>query len=313
LDLVLLATVVVLVVLFGRYIDYFASSVTNQSLLWGRLWPTPTNPLGIVPALLIAVAPLVVLLFYWLYKRCWRLDWLRLAAILGPLLAFLGVGLVVSVKIGGGNNLHNLDMFLLSLVFVAALAWKAGIYQWIGHLDKRAFDGSTSLPRFLLLLVVMAPAIQPVLYLKPLDLADTDKVSDALSKVVAEVDRAKQQGEVLFMDQRQLLTFGYVKDVPLVPEYEKKFLMDRAMSNDAAYFEQFYKDLANHRFALIVSEPLKVKYNVEKENDYGFGEENDLWVKWVAEPVLRYYKPLETFKNRRMQLLVPITEGNSIP
>jgi hypothetical protein len=124
---------------------------------------------------------------------------------------------------------------------------------------------------------------------------------------------AKQQGEVLFMDQRQLLTFGYVKDVPLVPNYEKKFLMDRAMSNDAAYFEQFYKDLANHRFALIVSEPLKVKYNVEKDSDYGFGEENDLWVKWVAEPVLRYYQPLATFKNRRLQLLVPITEGNTIP
>ena len=308
--LLMLAIIVVVAAFFGVY---FPAEITDQSLLWSRLWPTPTNPLGIVPALLIAVTPLVVLLYYWLYKRCWRLDWLRLAAILGPLLAFLGVGLVVSVKIGGGNNLHNLDMFLLSLVFIAALAWKAGIDQWIGHLNKRAFDDSTSLPRFLLLLVVMGPAIQQVLYIKPLDLADEDKVNNAVSRTVAEVGRAKQQGEVLFMDQRQLLTFGYVKDVPLVPEYEKKFLMDRAMSNDAAYFEQFYKDLANHRFTLIVSEQLKDRYNFEKDNDYGFGEENDLWVKWVAGPILRYYEPLKTFKNRRMQLLVPIIEGNTIP
>jgi hypothetical protein len=300
-------------VLAAFFSQKFATGVTDQSLLWGRLWPTPTNPLGIVPALLIAVAPLVVLLFYWLYKRYWRLDWLRLAAIFAPLLAFLGVGLVVSVKMGGGNNLHNLDMFLLGLVFVAALAWRAGLDQWIIHLGQHPFDGNTSLPRLLLVLVVITPAIQQVLYLKPLALADTDKVNNAISKVVAEVDRAKQQGEVLFMDQRQLLTFGYIKDVPLVPDYEKKFLMDRAMSNDAAYFKQFYKDLANHRFMLIVSEPLKVKYNVEKDSDYGFGEENDLWVKWVADPVLRYYQPIETFKNRRMQLLVPITEGNSIP
>jgi hypothetical protein len=214
---------------------------------------------------------------------------------------------------GGGNNLHNLDMFLLGLVFVAALAWWVGIDHWIIQLDQRPIDGSTSFPRLLLLLVVISPAIQQVLDLKPLDLADMDKVNNAISKVVAEVDRAKQQGEVLFMDQRQLLTFGYVKDVPLVPDYEKKFLMDRAMSNDAAYFEQFYKDLANHRFTLIVSELLKVKYNVEKDSDYGFGEENDLWVKWVADPVLRYYQPIETFKNRRLQLLVPITEDNINP
>ena len=311
--LVVLATLAIIAVLAAFFSEDFTAGLTDQLLLWGRLWPTPTNLLGIVPALLIAVAPLVVLLFYWLYKRCWRLDWLRLAAILGPLLAFLGVGLVVSVKIGGGSNLHNLDMFLLGLVFVAALAWWAGIDQWIVQLDQHPFSSSTSLPRLLLLLVVMGPAIQQVLYIKPLDLADEDKVNNAVSRTVAEVGRAKQQGEVLFMDQRQLLTFGYVKDVPLVPEYEKKFLMDRAMSNDAAYFEQFYKDLANHRFTLIVSEQLKDRYNFEKDNDYGFGEENDLWVKWVAGPILRYYEPLKTFKNRRMQLLVPIIEGNTIP
>ena len=40
---------------------------------------------------------------------------------------------------------------------------------------------------------------------------------------------ARSQGEILFMDQRQLLTFGYVRNVPLVPEYEKKVLMNAAM------------------------------------------------------------------------------------
>jgi hypothetical protein len=308
-----LAILAIIAVLTTFFSEYFATGLTDQSLLWDRLWSTPTNPLGILPALLIAVGPLVGLLLYWLWKWYWRPDWLRIATILAPLLAFLGVGLIASVKMGGGNNLHNLDMFLLGLVFVAALAWWVGIDHWIIQLDQRPIDGSTSFPRLLLLLVVISPAIQQVLELKPLDLADVDKVNNAISKVVANVDRAKQQGEVLFMDQRQLLTFGYVKDVPLVPDYEKKFLMDRAMSNDAAYFEQFYKDLANHRFTLIVSELLKVKYNVEKDSDYGFGEENDLWVKWVADPVLRYYQPIETFKNRRLQLLVPITEDNISP
>jgi hypothetical protein len=54
--------------------------------------------------------------------------------------------------------------------------------------------------------------------------------------------KRKAQGRVLFMDQRQLLTFGYVEDVPLVPEYEKKVLMNAAMGADANYFAPFYAD-----------------------------------------------------------------------
>jgi hypothetical protein len=71
------------------------------------------------------------------------------------------------------------------------------------------------------------------------------------------VQQAKLKGDVLFMDQRQLLTFGYVKDVPLVADYEKKLVMDQAMSGNQAYFDEFYKDLANHRFSMIVSEPIR--------------------------------------------------------
>ena len=41
-------------------------------------------------------------------------------------------------------------------------------------------------------------------------------------------------GEVLFMDQRQLLTFGYITDVPLVPDYEKKVMMNEALSGNVS-------------------------------------------------------------------------------
>jgi len=34
------------------------------------------------------------------------------------------------------------------------------------------------------------------------------------------------------MDQRQLLTFGYVPKIPLVDDYEKKYMMDTAMTGD---------------------------------------------------------------------------------
>jgi hypothetical protein len=116
------------------------------------------------------------------------------------------------------------------------------------------------------------------------------------------VENYKSKGEVLFLDQRQLLTFEAVEGVPLVPEYEKKYLMDQAMAGNLTYFQGFYQDLVNKRFALIVSEPLFKSYDDAFDP---FSEENNAWVKWVSEAVLCYYTPEKTYKEVRVQLLVP--------
>jgi hypothetical protein len=129
--------------------------------------------------------------------------------------------------------------------------------------------------------------------------ADTAK---ALKTIQAEVESASLQGDILFIDQRQLLTFGYVKRVPLVPEYDKKVLINQAMSEDTAYFSAFYKDLANRRFALIITNPLHERIQTDLDE---FGEENNAWVTWVSGPVLCYYEPLNTLKKVTVQLLVP--------
>ena len=153
-------------------------------------------------------------------------------------------------------------------------------------------------------------AYQPLLGAGPISLPAKDTIEQALSKINEEVELATKDGEVLFMDQRQLLTFGYVPKIPLVVDYEKKFMMDTAMSENAAYFEGLYNDLASHRFSLIISEPLRTR---ERESEYQFGDENNIWVKWVAGPVLCYYKPLATFKEVRVQLLVPRAGGGDCP
>jgi hypothetical protein len=69
-------------------------------------------------------------------------------------------------------------------------------------------------------------AYQPILNAAPISLPADSAVEEALSKINEEVELAAQEGEVLFMDQRQLLTFGYVPKIPLVVDYEKKFMMD---------------------------------------------------------------------------------------
>ena len=126
-------------------------------------------------------------------------------------------------------------------------------------------------------------------------------------QTIAEFSSAahKQGGEVLFISERQLLTFGYVKDVPLVPEYERMFLMEAAMAGDPVYLGKLNADLKNHRFALIVSEPLSRQ---QKGASEVFGAENDVWVRRVAAPILCYYMPIKTLRTVRIQLLAPRPE-----
>jgi hypothetical protein len=125
-------------------------------------------------------------------------------------------------------------------------------------------------------------------------------VEIALATIQEEVDLAKPQGEILFIDQRQLLTFGYI-DAPLIPEYEKKLLMNEALRQTTDYFGPFYNDLAAQKFSLIVSEPLRLP---DKDSSYQFGEENDAWVKYVSGPILCYYEPKTTLAEVGVQMLM---------
>ena len=295
------------------------SSVSEHPLLWYRLFPNATYGTGVLLALLITVAPTLILLIYLSASRKWIMNtWQKLAIIL-PLLAFLVVGVIVSTKIGGGGDLHNMDMFLIGILFTAVIAWENGGRQWLGKIDTHPLWVKS-----VLVLLLVIPGIQPLSVLRSYEFSEDiswlvtltdvsdgkflemlppqDEVVDILQTIRREVDVRKSQGEVLFLDQRQLLTFGYVKDVKLVPDYEKKLLMNEAMGDNASYFASFYTDLESQRFSLIISEPLRAPV---KDSNFEFGEENNAWVKWVVEPILCYYEEIETFKDVQIQLLVP--------
>jgi hypothetical protein len=251
----------------------------------------------------MAVTPLLIAMIYLLLRKNWKLNiWQKLAG-LAFQVAFLGVGLVISVKIGGGSNLHNLDMFLIGLLMLAGLAWKAGGRDLL--LKTKANPLWLNLVLLALVLIPAATVISEASYTNrpPYDIT-----ADALAETQAAVTEARQKGEVLFMDQRQLITFGYVGDVPLVVEYEKKKLMDEAMAGNASYFADYYTDLSAHRFALIVSEPLRVQF---QGDIFQFGNENDAWVKWVSIPMLCYYEPLATYPEVGLELLVPRAQTES--
>jgi len=286
---------------------------SQQSLLWYRLLPNETYGSGILIGTAIAVLPLMAVLAYHAKINRWQ-KWI----VALPLLAFFAVGLVVSVKIGGGGDLHNMDMFLVGIFLAAALILD---HQGIGWIQDIRF--SPLWARFAFLLLIAVPGVSPLLELRSYEFAAqaswltalTDSpneralemypsdeiVENSLAVIQAEADAAKTSGGVLFMDQRQLLTFGYIENVPLIPQYDKKVLMNQALASDETYFQGFYADLAARRFSLIVTHPLVAKSQGTDE----FGEENNAWVKWVSKPLLCFYEVKQTLTDVNVQLLVP--------
>lgn len=301
-------------------------SSPTQLLLWYRLLPNETYNIGVLAGLLIATLPLIVILIYLISSKKWTPNIWQSLAMIVPLLAFLGVGLYISTKIGGGGDLHNLDMFLIGLVFTSVIAWQKSGGEWLTA--DHNIEVSPLWVKLFLVLLLALPGFQylpqmrsfsPVQDIrslitltdapdeKSLELLPSDELTDdALKTIREEIALAQSQnGAVLFMDQRQLLTFGYIKNIPFIPEYEKKMLMEQSLSSNSAYFQDFYDDLANHRFALIISDPLR---NPIKDSSFQFGEENNAWVKWVSNPVLCYYDQKVTLKEVGVQLLVPKSE-----
>jgi hypothetical protein len=260
--------------------------------------------------LALATLPLILLMVYLVRNEYWKtVFWQRAAMLLG-LGALLLVGVVASAKVGGGTDLHNLDMFLVGLVLVAAIAWEGGLAVRFQELLR---DSATV--RWLLAGLVLIPAFLPMVAGKPLDLPTQERTHFVLQRIQDKVMCARQYGEVLFMDQRQLLTFGLMGDLPLVVDYEKKYVMNQALSGDAAYFDNFKEDLANGRFSLIVGEREALFYKEADLESIGDSliEENNAWVAWVTTPLLDYYESAGAFKDVSVELFMPIERKFDCP
>ncbi|NWF64538.1 MAG: hypothetical protein HXY38_09555 [Chloroflexi bacterium] len=298
--------------------DFVTYAVTDQPLLWYRLLPNPTFETGILLGLVIAVLPIGILLVWLSASQKWILNLWQKLAIAAPLLAFLVVGLVSSAKIGGGGDLHNMDMFLIGIALTVFIAWVNGGSDVVMKHEMPLWT------RLVLVAALVIPAGTPLAQLRSrsygdemdlllvltdttekrfLDmLPDTAAIDEALIEIQEAATYSKEFGEVLFIDQRQLLTFGYIKDIPFVGDYEKKILMNEALSTNYEYYESFYRDIASQRFSLIVVEPLRTPV---KDSAFEFGEENNVWVKWVSIPVLCYYQEVQTYKEVNVMLLIP--------
>ena len=272
----------------------FGSSFTSD-LLWNRLLPNSTFPLGILPAILIVAAPLGIALYQMLHGKLANLHPLRSLALLALLLILFLGGLVVSTKIGGGGDLHNMDAFLVMFALIVTSFFAGRV---VGDGEPTPGWGNFQWG-VAALLVPLGFALPQIGFFNSYDHVKVEKDIQRLQQVVSEA--VNNGSEVLFITERQLLTFDELKNVPLIPEYEQVELMEMAMSGNREYLEQYYSDLDDRRFALIIAE--EQKYNPRSNGT--FLEEDNAWVRYIGAPLLCAYKPLETLLSNNVQIFVP--------
>lgn len=288
----------------GNPPEVFGSSFTSD-LLWYRLLPNPTYRLGILPSAILVSVPLLMLSGLKLWRDWDKVHPLRLIGLAGMLAVLFGGGVVVSVKIGGGSNLHNLDAYLVLLLVVCS-ALLLGVLRLEGRGTAPIL---TRQPRWLEPMLIALTIAVPLGYTLGMggaypqrEVTTAEALLEEINQAVAQADREGK--EVLFITQRHLLTFDLVNnpETALVADYELVFLMEMAMSENRAYLDAFQADLKAQRYAFIVSNPLTTNLQGRM---HSFGEENDAWVRNVSEPILRYYEPVFKSKEPGLMLLAP--------
>jgi hypothetical protein len=266
-----------------------------QQMLWYRLFPSSLNAWGILPSGLVMTAPLILLMLAHLRRRAWHP--IRVTGLGLMLFILLAGGFIVSAKIGGGNNLHNLDGFLtLSLTVSFYLLFDRFVPDVSPASAPQAFSPLAVTLAALAVTVFTVSTAFPAL-------PSFDRHADSLASLQQLVDETVADGgQVLFITQRHLLAFGLITGVPLVPEYDNIDLMEFAMTNYRPSIDRFHADIAAHKYALIIAPTPPGQL---RTTDSAFSEENNAWLKRVSIPMLREYEILAEYPEGDFVVLVP--------
>lgn len=302
-----LVVIMSLIIAVGAHIGYalisgnppeaFTSSFSSPLLKYRLLENEAYGP-GIINLTITASLPLLLIILLRVLPnlKAWR--FLRLLALFSFLFIFQIGGFVVSSKIGGGNNLHNMDAYFVLLAVITAYI----------TFDRFSPDSSIKVrpwipPAILVVLAFLVPINAAVNSLRPMHDVNNLRAWEDIRQVQALIDeRVPKDGEVLFIQHRHLLSFDMITGVEFVHEYDKVFLMEMAMSGNEVYLEKFWQDLESHRFDLIITEPLTL---VEKTASDVFGEENNAWVKGVNQPLSDTYDVVLNLPESGMAVLAP--------
>lgn len=280
-------------------------SAFSSALIWGRLWPTASFKPGVLPGVLMVTLPLLFLGVRRMLKDKKAWHGLRILGIGAVTLVLLIAGLVVSVKIGGGTNLHNLDAYMTVVLLFGGYA----VFDRYGREGDGEKSGVQDKPLNLFLgCVMLIPAVW-VIYFEPIVKFPSEvEARTAFTQIDTIVGAAVENGqEVLFISERQLVMFDMLAvEVPLVQEYEKITLMEMAMSGNQVYLDAFYQDIREQRFGVIIVNPMQMSLRDVSQDT--LAAENNVWVLKVSRPVRCAYENIYTSLEAGVQILVPKEE-----
>jgi hypothetical protein len=274
----------------------FTYTALQSPLLWNRLLPNSTNPIGILPEFLVVCSGMLILVSWKVFASSGLHFWRKYGLLAILLIFFLG-GLVVSTKIGGGDNLHNFDGLFVLLTI-------CGAYIFFNHIipDHQTIQGSP-VPTWLISWLIILPVVSQMLYI-PFKVPITpDKIADLDTELSLKVAKAQATGKpILFISQTHFLAINHFPGVIPEPKYEIVWMMEMAMANKEKYFNEFYEKLSDREWGLIVVDSVITEV-VEREKE--FGEEQNAWVRWVSNPLLKYYNPVLDNRSVGIVLLTP--------
>lgn len=289
----------------GNDQSQFSSSLSSY-MIWDRLFPNASYPLGILLGTLIISTPLIIaILFAFKEQGKKPVHWIRRFGLIGILSLFLLGGVVVSVKVGGGGDLHNMDAFMVFYVIMA-------LYIIFSHFSGEIkFEQKPhTLPFTVVFLMVIVPVIFALESHQPWKFQKASDQARWTRKIQSVINLVSDEGEdVLFISERQLLTFNEIQNVKLISDYEKVMLMENVMSNNRIILDDFQNNIGNHAYSVIITDPLETHKFPDKS---AFGIENNLWVEAVTIPLLENYSTVFSLNNGEVNVLIPNNRPDSV-
>jgi hypothetical protein len=286
--------------LSGNDVSQFSSSFTSY-MIWSRLLPNTTFPPGIVLAFLLVTLPLAILTLWVMQKNGWKFywHWIRILGLASILAVFAMGGIIVSVKIGGGGDLHNLDAFLVFCALMTTF-FNFNLYASQAGPAKQGFQ----IPFIFIIPILLVPLYFTIQYGGSWIKKEVQPQKDEVQLIQNAMDTLSNElpGPVLFVSERQLLTFNDIEGIELIPEYEKVFLMEMVMANNKPYLDHFHEQLKQEVFSAIIFDSLSQIYQDQEDT---FWVENNLWVDKVVIPIMTYYEPVYSLQDGNVNVLIP--------
>ncbi len=297
---------------FGIYLIYmntmgfvipFLNPVMDYAYFLYKLWPN-AGYMGLLAGISLLSLPVLLITSYVVWKYRKNFHWLRLLMILGILALFFAISTIISLRAGGGYDLHNYDTFLLLLLITGCYFGMHAV-----QMDAPLKLGKTILMNYgavvVLLVIPVIMAFPKTTLRQYASNSQTDQTLQDIRKTLQSTTISINH-PVLFIDQRQLLVFHILSGYDIYVPYEKIELMEMAMARNQGYKQTFVNNLQNHKYSFIVSEVLTIWAKHFDPNLFDRDWfENNVWIDFVGIPVLDYYSPIYINTNIGIAIYAP--------